>query len=231
MKHKIEILSAVGLFQGLSEQELASVATLTTTRELASRNELFHKGDQGSQVYVVCSGRLKILTTSRVGTCVVFNTVGPGEVIGELALISGTPRSATVIAVEPCVLLVIERRDFLAFLRSRPEAAIRLLVILADRLRGVNEMVEDTLFLNVSPRLAKKLMSYAERYGERTSTGIRIDLKLSQEEWGDLVGTTRESINKQLRNWASEGMLSLDRGYVVIHQSEGLERIANQVVL
>ena len=231
MKHKTEILSAVGLFQGMGDGELASIATLTTTRQVAPRDELFHKGDQGSQVYVVCSGRLKILTTSRLGTCVVFNTVGPGEVIGELALISGTPRSATVIAVEPCVLLVIERRDFLAFLRSRPEAAIRLLVILADRLRGVNEMVEDTLFLNVSPRLAKKLTSYAERYGKRTSSGVRIDLKLSQEEWGDLVGTTRESINKQLRSWASEGVLSLDRGYVVIHQIEGLERIANQVVI
>ncbi|MFP8876020.1 MAG: Crp/Fnr family transcriptional regulator [Myxococcota bacterium] len=231
MKHKIEILSAVGLFQSLSNQELASIATLTTTRELASRDELFHKGDQGSQVFVVCSGRLKILTTSRVGTCVVFNTVGPGEVIGELALISGTPRNATVIAVEPCVLLVIERRDFLAFLRSRPDAAIQLLVILADRLRGVNEMVEDTLFLNVSPRLAKKLTSYAERYGEPTPRGIRIDLKLSQEEWGDLVGTTRESINKQLRTWASDGMISLEQGYVVIHQMDGLERIAKQVAL
>ena len=231
MKHKTEILSGVGLFEGMGDGELASIATLTTTRQLASRDELFHKGDQGSQVYVVCSGRLKILTTSRLGTCVVFNTVGPGEVIGELALISGTPRNATVIAVEPCVLLVIERRDFLAFLRSRPEAAIQLLAILADRLRAVNEMVEDTLFLNVSPRLAKKLTSYAERYGKRTSSGVRIDLKLSQEEWGDLVGTTRESINKQLRNWASEGMLSLDRGYVVIHQIEGLERIANQVAI
>jgi CRP-like cAMP-binding protein len=231
MKHKIEMLSAVGLFQSLSEQELASIATLTTTRELAPRDELFHKGDRGSQVYVVCSGRLKILTTSRVGTCVVFNTVGPGEVIGELALISGATRNATVIAVEPCSLLVIERRDFLAFLRSRPEAAIELLVILADRLRGVTEMVEDTLFLNVSPRLAKKLTSYAKRYGETTPGGTRIDIKLSQEEWGDLVGTTRESINKQLRSWASDGMISLEQGYVVIHEMDGLERIASQVVL
>ena len=101
MKHKIEILSAVGLFQSLSEQELASVATRTTTRELASRNELFHKGDQGSQVYVVCSGRLKILTTSRVGTCVVFNTVGPGEVEDALRDHPGVAEVAVVGIVDP----------------------------------------------------------------------------------------------------------------------------------
>ncbi|MCH2169226.1 Crp/Fnr family transcriptional regulator [Myxococcota bacterium] len=230
-ERKREILAGVGLFGGLSDQDLEGIAAVTTTRKLSSREELFHKGDQGSQVYVVCTGRLKILTTSMDGDNVVFNTVGPGEVIGEMALITGAPRNATVTAVEPCELLVIDRRDFLAFVRSHPDTAIQLLVILANRLRGVSELVEDTLFLNLPPRLAKKLTSYAERYGESTPQGIRIDLKLSQEEWGDLVGTTRESINKQMRTWASDGLISVERGYVIIHRMEEMERIANQILV
>ena len=106
-------------------------------------------------------GRLKVLTTSVLGDDVVFNVITPGEVIGEGALLTGSPRTATIVAMEPCELIVIDRRDFLAFLRSHAEAAVALLEILALRLKGVSELVEDTQFLNLPLRLAKKLSAFA----------------------------------------------------------------------
>jgi CRP-like cAMP-binding protein len=223
-------LARVSLFSGLGAKELDGLVRVSRTVSLAKREELFHKGDPGSQVYVVISGKLKALTTSEEGDDVVFSILGPGEVLGEIALLGGSPRTATVTAIEPCELLLIDRRDFLAFLRGHAEVAIKLLEVLAQRVTRISELVEDTLFLNLPLRLGKKLLDLARLYGERTEQGIRVDLKLSQEEWGDLVGATRESINKQVRAWIDEGLVSVDRGYFVIHRPRELERLAGAVV-
>jgi CRP/FNR family cyclic AMP-dependent transcriptional regulator len=223
-------LTNVPLFQGLGLEELDALIPVTRTVSLTKREELFHKGDEGAQVYVVIRGKLKVLTTSDSGDDVVFSILGPGEVFGEIALLGGTPRTATVTAIDPCELLIIDRRDFLSFLRGHPEVAIKLLEVLAQRMKRVSEFVEDTLFLNLPLRLAKKLLSLARAYGRPHAEGLRLDLKLSQEEWGDLVGTTRESINKQLRAWTDEGLITIDRGYIVIHNRRELEKLAGAVV-
>jgi CRP-like cAMP-binding protein len=227
---KRSLLARGSLFAGLESAQLDEIAAASRTQKLAKREELFHKGDEGAQVYVVVSGRVKALTTSLEGDDVVFNILGPGEVFGEIALLGETPRTATVTALEPCELLVIDRRDFLALLRRHPEAAIGLLRVLALRLKRVSELVEDTLFLNLPIRLAKKLLALDRIYGRDTEAGRRVDLKLSQEEWGDLVGTTRESINKQMRAWTEQGLISVDRGYIVIHRSDELEKLAEAAI-
>ena len=121
---------------------------------------------------------------------------------------------------------MLDRRDFLAFLKSHPDASIKLLSVLANRLKRVSELVEDTLFLNLPVRLAKKLLHYASIYGEPAGGGLRIALRLSQEEWGDLVGATRESINKQLRAWTDAGLISSENGYLLIQDTAALEKLA-----
>jgi CRP/FNR family cyclic AMP-dependent transcriptional regulator len=144
-----------------------------------------------------------------------------------VALLSESPRSATVRAIERCELLVLDRRDFLAFLKRSPDVAVRMLTVLVERLVRVSEFVEDVQFLNLPVRLAKKLMLFADRYGRDGEDGVvKIELKLSQEEWGDLVGTTRESINKQMRAWGDEGLIRIDAGYVTLLQPEAIERLA-----
>ena len=228
---KQALLATTPLFAPLAPGDLEALAGVATSLRLETRKELFHKGDPGSQVYLVVDGRLKVLATSVLGDDVVFNVITPGEVIGEVALLTGSPRTATIVAMEPCELIVIDRRDFLAFLRSHAEADFVLLEILALRLKGVSELVEDTQFLNLPLRLAKKLSAFAREHGEETQDGVRINLKMSQEEWGDLVGATRESINKQLRGWIQQGVISVEKGYVTIHRFDELERLTQQVFL
>lgn len=224
---KRELLARVPLFQGFAARELDALVPASRAVAVAARKEVFHKGDAGSQLYVVIDGRLKALTTSPGGDEVVFNVMGPGEVFGEMALLSELARSATVRAIERCELLVLDRRDFLAFLKRNPDVAVRMLTVLVERLVRISEFVEDVQFLNLPVRLAKKFVLFAERYGRPGKNGaVKIDLKLSQEEWGDLVGTTRESINKQMRAWGDEGLIRVDAGYVTLLQPEAIERLA-----
>ncbi len=219
-----DFLTRVPIFSKLAGGELDALLALTKTRSLAARQEVFHKGDEGDQVFVILRGRLKVLSTSEDGGEVVFGIVDPGEVVGELALLSGERRTATLTAIEPCELLVIERRDFLS---GHPEVAAKLLEVLAERLRRVDELVEDTLFLKLPSRLAKKLLSLSRSYGEKTAGGIRVNIKLSQQELGELVGASRESVNRELRRWVEQGVLSVDGGYVTIHDGERLESLAS----
>ena len=227
---KLKLLANVGLFSDFSTKQLEAVSLVARKKTLQRREELFHKGDHSEEVYVIASGKLKVLTTSAKGDDVVFSILGPGEVFGEVALLGASPRTATVSAIEDCQLLVIDRRDFMSFRRTNPEVSAKLLSVLAIRLKRVSELVEDTLFLNLPLRLAKKLLSLSRAYGEEAAEGIRIDLKLSQEEWGDLVGTTRESINKQMRKWTEAGIVQVDHGYAVILNPVELEKLAGAVI-
>ena len=230
-ENKCKLLASVPLFAGLAPRELDALVRVARTTHLEGRDQLFHKGDSGSQIYVVIRGTLKAFTTSVDGDDVVFSILGAGEVLGEIALLGSPYRTASVVAISECDLLVIDRRDFMAFLRSHPDVAIELLSVIAGRLKRVSELVEDTLFLNLPVRLAKKLMTYASTYGEEEGATIRINLKLSQEEWGDLVGATRESINKQLRAWVETGLIEVDHGYIVIRRPSELEKLAGVVVV
>ena len=220
------LLARAPLFSGLSDRELDALVEVARPVEVGSRKQLFHKGDEGAEVYLVVRGTLKALTTSEGGDDVVFSTMGPGELVGEIAFLGNAKRSATVTAITESELLAIGRKDFRAFLKRHPEASAELLTVLADRVRRVSELVEDTLFLNLPVRLAKKLVHYASIYGDEVEGGVRINLKLSQEEWGELVGATRESINKQLRQWSEKGVLSSDGGYILIARPEFLEQLA-----
>jgi CRP/FNR family cyclic AMP-dependent transcriptional regulator len=235
LEDKRTILAKVPLFSRLAEADVEAIASVSTTRSIRAREELFHKGDEGTQLYVVAQGRLKAVTTSDEGDDLMFCVLDPGEVVGEVGLLADRPRTATVIAMQASDLIVIDRRELSSLLKTRPEVAIELLAVLAGRLARVSEFLEDTHFLNLPVRLAKKLVDFSLHHGQEAGPPgeghVRIDLKLSQEEWGDLVGTTRESVNKQFRSWTKEGLIEIDKGKVVIRNLEELEKLADCVVI
>jgi len=222
-----EVLKGIPLFQGMSDRELDLLLALTTTKKLKKRAYLFRKGDPGNALFAVLEGRLKATGEGRDGKEMVFSVMDPGEVIGEIALLDQEPRSATVQAVEDVTLLTLHRRDLLPFLERNPKAAIKLAAVLAKRIRNLTELAEDTVFLGLPSRLAKKLLSLADRYGKQTPEGLKIDLKLPQHELGELVGTSRESINKTLRQWGEESLVSFASGYLTIKDRDRLEDLAD----
>jgi CRP-like cAMP-binding protein len=177
---------------------------------------IINKGAPATHLFIVVSGRVKVSASSEDGKEITFAILGPGEVVGELALLAGSEHSATVTALEPTELLVFERRDFLALLQGQPDFAVDLLTTVCTRLRCSTEMTEDLSFLPLPVRLAKKLVTLARAYGTSTSRGMRIGLHLCQQELANLVSTTRESVNKQLALWQAEGLVATEKGFLVI---------------
>lgn len=224
------LLANVSLFSSLGEQELDELLKATSTRHLDEGEILFRKGDPGRQLYGVVEGRLKIYSAGVDGKEVIFGLSDPGDVTGEIALLDSEPRSATVVALKPTELLTLDRRDFLPFLERHPKVAIRLAELLAERLRRLSELTEDSVLLAMRARLAKKLVALARDYGRKTDSGTLIDMKLHQQALGDMVGTTRESINKQLRSWSQMGLVTSAKGYITVRDPDELENLARFVL-
>jgi CRP/FNR family cyclic AMP-dependent transcriptional regulator len=227
-KHQA-LLRSIPLFEGLSEQELTQVGSLAQVRSYAARTVVVTQGEAALALFVIVRGRLKVASSAPDGRDTVLGIMGEREVFGEVALIDGGARSATCTAVEPCDLLVIERALFLQLLETSPGISIKLLYVLAQRLRRLSQRSEDAAFLDVPSRLARSLLDLATRFGESgrpQSNAIRLTIKLSQQELGDLVGATRESVNKHLNDWTRQGILELQGGRMVINDLDSVRRLA-----
>jgi CRP/FNR family cyclic AMP-dependent transcriptional regulator len=226
MDHRKRLLAQLELFAGLGETGLAELARITRRRRLQRGEVLFHKGDEGGDVYLIVSGRVKAFATGPDGDDVVFRYMGAGEIAGELGAFVEGKRSASNVAVEDCELLMIQKRELIPVLRRQPEIALRLLGALAARMIKLSESLEDNNFRPVSARLAKCLLGFADRWPEPVGNGsVRIKLRLPQGELGDLVGATRESVNKLVRQWTSEGILEMHDGVVTIKKRAALEKL------
>jgi CRP-like cAMP-binding protein len=222
-----DLLSRVFLFAGLSEEELDAVAEYAVSKKFPARRQIFHKGDQGTEAYAIVSGRLKVVTESSDGKEAILSIMEPGEVFGEVAMLCGGRRSATVQTLERSELLVLHRRDLLAVFDKHPAIAVSCLAALAERLVRITETMEDVMFRGLPSRLARRLLALADAYGEEQGDDVRIDLRLSQSELAGMVGTSRESVNKQIKTWEREGWVSHDRGEVVLHDRAALEELAD----
>lgn len=216
------------LFRHLSAPELDAVLARARLERRARNSVIFRQGDPGHGLVAVLRGQVKITAPSASGKEIVLNIIHPGEVFGEIALLDGKPRSADAVAITACELLVIDRRDFVPFLESRPALCIRLLGVLCDRLRRTSEQVQDLLFLDVRLRLAKALLGLAASQRDGGSPARDISLDVSQRELGSLVGSSRESINKQLREYQTAGVLSVRGRKLVICDLPALRRLAEQ---
>jgi CRP-like cAMP-binding protein len=197
-------------------------------RHYAARQPIFYRGDDGATVLAVLSGTVRISAPSKDGKEVVLNTICAGEVFGEIAVLDGGPRSADATAETSCELLVLERRDILAFLEAHPKVCIKLMEVLCSRLRRTTEQVEDVLFLEIPARLAKTLLRLARI---SPAAGNARFVRASQGDLGTMVAARRESINKHLREWQRLGIVHLRQGLIYIDDAEALHRIiaANEV--
>jgi CRP-like cAMP-binding protein len=225
-------LASIPLFAELSAEQLATIAGLTQVRSYAGRVVVVNQGEPARALFGIVRGRLKVASSGPDGRDTVLGIMAEGEVFGEVALLDGGLRSATCTAIEPCELLVLERDQFMALLEQSPGIAVKLLHVLAGRLRRLSQRSEDAAFLDVPSRLARSLLDLASRFGESVrppSKEIRISLKLSQQELGDLVGATRESVNKHLSEWTRLGFVRLQAGRMVIADVENVRRLARVV--
>lgn len=214
------------LLRHLRPEELRRLTASAATVRHPPDTVVFQKGDPGGSMMAVLRGRVKICAYSAGGKELVLNIIDRGGVFGEIALLDGRPRTADAVTLAETDLLVLERGRFLPFLTANPEVTTRLFSVLCERLRQTSEHLQDALFLEAPSRVARSLLRLAETFGERTPEGIRLDIKLSQQQIGSLVGISRESINKSLNDWQRAGHIAVQAGVITIRDRDALEGIA-----
>jgi CRP/FNR family transcriptional regulator, cyclic AMP receptor protein len=219
---KFSVLRQHPIFRDLNPAALDQLCRYCKTRAIKRGAIVFSKGDAGNSLFAVVGGTIRIGVSSAEGREAVFNIIEPGEIFGEIALLDGRERTADAVATTECELLVIDRREFLPFVQSQPVLAMKLIKLLCTRLRWISEHVEQVVLPSLPGRLAKALVRFAEKDG---SMFAKKKLTVTQLELSQMVGMSRESINKQLRAWAARKLVRLERGGVVILDKDALEEI------
>jgi CRP-like cAMP-binding protein len=211
------------LFRDLPPAVLEHLGSYMKTRKVKRGVTIFSKGDPGTGLMGVLSGAVKVSIASSEGKDIVLNIFHEGEVFGEIALLDGQPRTADATAMSDCELAIIERRDFVPFLKDRPDVTLKFIEILCSRLRRTSEQVQDVTFLSLPTRLAKALLQLTT---SAETPAVRRKVAITQREISQMIGRSRESTNKQLRAWAKRGWIKLERGGVSLLAPDRLARVA-----
>jgi CRP/FNR family cyclic AMP-dependent transcriptional regulator len=213
-------LAGVPLFEGLSLESLCRLAEQSWTRRYPEGQVLTSEGDPGDSLLVVEEGEVRISRYTPSGQEVVLAMVEAPDAIGELALIDGAPRSATITAQTAVQIRVVPRAAFLQFLESNPQAMLAVMRIIAGLVRATNERLSDILSLDVPGRVAKWLLVRAADRGERTDRGLVVPFELSQGELATELGTTRVSINKALKTFESLNAIELHGESILLKNTD-----------
>jgi CRP-like cAMP-binding protein len=221
-----DVVRQAPLFTALDDEAAAALQGSMTQVDLPRGDVLFHEGDPGDRLYVIVEGKVKLGRTSTDGRENLLAILGPGEMFGELSLFDPGPRNATATAVADSLLLGLGTDELHAWLSGRPDVARQLLAALARRLRRTNEALADLVFSDVPGRVGKALLDLSERFGRPADDGLRVAHDLTQEELAQLVGASRETVNKALADFAARGWLRLEARAVVLLDIERLRRRA-----
>ncbi|MEU4571508.1 Crp/Fnr family transcriptional regulator [Nonomuraea sp. NPDC023979] len=208
----------------LTPDELQAVLAAGRPRRWERGTTVMTEGDTSDWVLVLTAGRVKVSSHTSGGTEVVLAVRGPGALLGEMSAIDGSPRSATVTALEPVSGVVI--RDFTGFLQDHGRVAVLLLRLVTERLRDSDRKRIEYGAFDTTGRVATRLIELAERYGEQTPGGLRVALPLSQDELAGWTGASREAVSKALRSLRDRGLIETGRRRVVVHDLDGLRRRA-----
>jgi CRP/FNR family transcriptional regulator, cyclic AMP receptor protein len=221
-----DALSEAPLFDSLSEEDSRALRAGVTVVKLARGDRLFSEGDIGDKLYIIISGKMKLTRAAPDGRENLQSVHGPGEMFGELSLFDPVPRTATATAVTDAELAGLTHDDVRKWLSTRPEVAMHLLAALAQRLRRINDVKADLVFTDVPGRVAKALLDLAERFGVPNSEGIQVNHDLTQEELAQLVGASRETVNKALADFAARGWIQLAAKSVLVTDPDRLRKRA-----
>ena len=219
---KLSVLRKHPYFADLEPEAFEQLCRYAKHATMKRGATIASKGDPGTSLFAVISGTVKISVSSPDGRNAILNLIGPGEIFGEVALLDGQSRSADATANTNCELFIIDRRDFIPFVRSQPALAMKFIELLCARLRTTSDQVEQVILQNLPGRLASALLRLTEKH--KAAQGGRT-IAITQQEISEMVGMTRESINKQLRAWAARDWVRLEHGAIVVLKPQALQTL------
>ncbi|ALI24354.1 cAMP-binding protein [Mycolicibacterium fortuitum] len=219
-----EVLARAGIFQGVSPDAVAALVRQLEPVTFRRTEVVFSEGEPGDTLYIITAGKVKIGRKSVDGRDSLITLMGPSDMFGELAIFDPGPRTSTVTALTEVKAVMMSRSVLRSWIADRPEIAEQLLRVLARRLRRTNDNLSDLIFTDVPGRVAKQLLYLAQRFGSRDGTALRVDHELTQEEIAQLVGSSRETVNKALSDFAQRGWIRVQGRSILIDNAERLAK-------
>jgi CRP/FNR family transcriptional regulator, cyclic AMP receptor protein len=216
------LLAQCSLFRGLSPDERNGLVSRAHLRKLDAGDTIFLMDTPGDSMMAILEGNVRISVPSPEGKEIVLAILHPGEVFGEIALLDGKGRTADARAMSRCSVAVLDRRDVLSFFERQPNAWPKLVEVLCDRLRRTDQHLAEMALLEIPLRLAKTLLRLL---GDEAGAGPKI--ALSQRELGNMVGASRESVNKCLNEWQRRGIVTIEDNFITIANRRVLEEMAD----
>lgn len=217
-----QLLERVPFLAGLSEEDLRWLADRLHRRKYGRGDIIFQKDEPGQSLFIIESGSVRIYMPGTQGADLTLAVMGPGDFFGDLSLLDDRPRSASAVAGTDAVLLSLERSDFSSLLRARPDAALAVLATIARRLRDTDQTASDLAFLDVQGRLARKLLDLGEANGTQRGDGVVLPSGLTQEDLANMIGVTRESVNRNLSVFRRLGLIAREGRKIIIRDPAGL---------
>ncbi len=214
------------LLRELSEEDVDIFRPHAHAATLHKGDRLFGEGDLGDCLYLVIEGKVKLTRNAPDGRESLVSVRGPGDMFGELAMFDPTYRTSAATAITDARLAMIAHEDLRQVLTTRPAVSMLLLKVLAQRLRRITEANTNLIFTDVPGRVAKALLELAEKFGTPANDGTMVSHDLTQEELAQLVGASRETVNKALADFASRGWLQLSAKSVLLIDPDRLRRRA-----
>ena len=220
------VLRRAPLFDALDDEGARALRRQMAEVKLSRGEHVFLEGDDGDALYVVIEGKMKLTRAAQDGRENLLSVIGPGEMFGELSLFDPRPRTSSASAVTDAVLASLKHEALMSWLHDRPEVSLHMLRQLARRLRRANDVNADLVFTDVPGRVAKNLLDLADRFGTQEPDGLHVHHDLTQEELAQLVGASRETVNKALADFAARGWLQISARSVLILDAERLRKRA-----
>jgi CRP/FNR family transcriptional regulator, cyclic AMP receptor protein len=217
----IALLKGHPVFGALAPDQIKRLGSFARIRWIASGTTLFVKGDPSTELFTVVSGTVKVALSSSDGREKIVASLHAGEFFGEIALLDGQPRTAEAFAATDCELMVIKRCDYLGFVDSEPKVATKIIAFLCGQLRIMVARTEELAFLDLPTRLARLLV----RLLEKNASADKGKLAITQQEISEMLGTSRESVNKHLQIWAKHKVIGLKRGAIVVLAPQALRAL------
>lgn len=212
------LLNKCELFSAIDETARNDLATRAYRRRYAAGEQVFAIGSPGQSMMAVCSGGIRITLPSANGREIILADLAAGQIFGEISLLDGQERSANAVSLGASELLILERRHLVPFLENNPQTCMKLLQVLCGRLRHANDMVGDIAFYDLPKRLARQIL--------RLLTNGKTKLSCSQIELANMIGASRENVNRCLNDWQRRGIVSLEDGRITIVAPDMLEELA-----
>jgi CRP-like cAMP-binding protein len=221
-----KILARAGMFQGIEPWAVSALTNQLHHVDFRSGHTVFAEGEPGDRLYIIVSGKVKIGRRSPDGRDSLLTILGPSDMFGELSIFDPGPRTSSATTITDVRVVSMDREAVRAWIADRPEIAEKLLRVLARRLRRTNHDLADLIFTDVPGRVAKQLLRLAQRFGSQERDALRVSHDLTQEEIAQLVGASRETVNKALADFVHRGWIRLEGKCVLICDCEHLARRA-----